>query len=514
MRRCGAGRDAMARTASHRPARRAPQLRSARRDPSRARRAACMRRRRRSRDRRHRAGDRRSPRGLADRRRAALGRRTGTTPSEDLLREARRTRDIIHPEGAAERFAQRYENRAFRMWTDENGQPRAQFVLDDDGEAWIRAMIDAGLRPRRGGPRFVTDEERTAARALIEDPRSNDQIAYDLLLATLKAGSLATAEQVFGARQPGVRMIVEKDAVARRDAFGRAPRHRSPRGPRRHRRRVRSSTGRSATPAFERSKCVQRAIRSTSAASSGCSRRSRSSPWPSGTADASSHRVRCPRHTPSRITSTTSRETKAEPTSIAAFCSARSTICSCTTTGGRSPATAGADSSFIRRPGWASPFVSIRRLRSCTGLPPEHPGRALRTSRAAQRDGSRTSLPIVRRARRSSCARRACDSGYSPPAITRSEPASTAANSSSMTRGMRPGTVNACGSHIPAIDVECARRLAGATGSRRTSTRHAVERQPSERGESCETAVRHRAASHVQHRVHATSRRSPPGGLR
>ena len=33
----------------------------------------------------------------------------------------------------------------------------------------------------------------------------------------------------------------------------------------------------------------------------------------------------------------------------------------------------------------------------------------------AQRDGSSTSLPIVRRARRSSCARRASASGYSPP---------------------------------------------------------------------------------------------------
>ena len=60
-----------------------------------------------------------------------------------------------------------------------------------------------------------------AAHALIQDPRTNDQISYDLLLATLKAGALATAVQVFGARQPGVRMIVQKDAVARRDAFGR-----------------------------------------------------------------------------------------------------------------------------------------------------------------------------------------------------------------------------------------------------------------------------------------------------
>ena len=141
--------------------------------------------------------------------------------AEELRREAQRTRDLVHPEGAAARSAQRHENRAFRMWRDEAGQPRAYFALDDEGEALIRAMIDAGLRPRRGGPRFVSDEERESARALIEDPRSNDQLAYDLLIATLKAGALATPEKVFGARQPGVRMIVEQGAVARRDAFGR-----------------------------------------------------------------------------------------------------------------------------------------------------------------------------------------------------------------------------------------------------------------------------------------------------
>lgn len=140
---------------------------------------------------------------------------------EELLREARRTRDLIDPEGAAERSTRRHENRQFRMWVDESGQSRAQFVFDDDGAAWVRAMIDAGLRPRRGGPRFVGDDERVAVQSLVDDPRTNDQLAYDLVVATLKAGSLATPEKVFGARQPGVRVIVERSSLGRRDPFGR-----------------------------------------------------------------------------------------------------------------------------------------------------------------------------------------------------------------------------------------------------------------------------------------------------
>lgn len=140
---------------------------------------------------------------------------------EDLAKEARRARDLLHPEGAAERFTRRFETRSFRKWTDANGQQHAHFNLEDEGAALISAMIDAALRPRRGGPRFVTDEERAAAKKLVDDPRSNEQLEYDLLLATLKAGSLATAADVFGARQPGVRVVVAKDATTRRDAFGR-----------------------------------------------------------------------------------------------------------------------------------------------------------------------------------------------------------------------------------------------------------------------------------------------------
>ena len=82
-------------------------------------------------------------------------------------------------------------------------------------------LLDAALRPRRGGPRFVSDDERHAARELLDDPRSNEQLEYDLLMDLLRAGALASAKDVFGARQPGVRMVVIKDAVGPRDAFGR-----------------------------------------------------------------------------------------------------------------------------------------------------------------------------------------------------------------------------------------------------------------------------------------------------
>ncbi|WP_414683962.1 DUF222 domain-containing protein [Microbacterium sp.] len=89
---------------------------------------------------------------------------------EELLRGARQVRDRLDPDGAADRFARRYEARSFRMWADDHGQHRAHLVLDDEGAAWLRAMVDAFMRPRRGGPRFVDSDERESARRTAARP--------------------------------------------------------------------------------------------------------------------------------------------------------------------------------------------------------------------------------------------------------------------------------------------------------------------------------------------------------
>lgn len=126
---------------------------------------------------------------------------------EDLATAARVLRDRLDPEGAEARFLARFEARAFRMWTDADGVQHAKIVFDDEGAAWMRTVIDAALRPRRGGPRFVDPDEAAKAQQLNDDPRSNDQLTYDLILGVLRAGAVADAETVFGARQPGVRVV-------------------------------------------------------------------------------------------------------------------------------------------------------------------------------------------------------------------------------------------------------------------------------------------------------------------
>lgn len=137
---------------------------------------------------------------------------------EELWQQARTIRDFLDPEGAEVRFRERFEKRSFRTYRGQDGQKRASLVLDDEGDLFLEAMLAAALRPRRGGPRFVDSEEKVQAASLADDPRTNDQLTYDLIVDVLRAGVLADAESVFGTRQAGVRLVQTVDA-----AWNRAP---------------------------------------------------------------------------------------------------------------------------------------------------------------------------------------------------------------------------------------------------------------------------------------------------
>ncbi|HWT34211.1 MAG TPA: DUF222 domain-containing protein [Microbacterium sp.] len=132
---------------------------------------------------------------------------------EDLGSAARTIRDQLDPEGAARRFHTQYEDRSFRMWADADGIRFAKIRFEPGGAAWAATVFDAALRPRRGGPRFVDPDERATGEELAADPRSNEQLAYDLLIDVLHAGALADAASVFGARQAGVRVVVSSKAL-------------------------------------------------------------------------------------------------------------------------------------------------------------------------------------------------------------------------------------------------------------------------------------------------------------
>ncbi|WP_298944455.1 HNH endonuclease signature motif containing protein [uncultured Microbacterium sp.] len=144
---------------------------------------------------------------------------------EQLRDHARTLRDMLDEEGAQERLRAQYDARSIRLWRDADGRRRGDITFDPEMGEWFEAIFGAALRPRRGGPRFVAEDEKDAAAALTDDPRTNEQLAYDLFIDVVRAGALADAKDVFGAREPGVRLIVMKDALTgedvHRDALGR-----------------------------------------------------------------------------------------------------------------------------------------------------------------------------------------------------------------------------------------------------------------------------------------------------
>lgn len=146
----------------------------------------------------------------------------GQRTVEELARTARTLRDQLDPEGGQRRFDEQFERRSFRTWTDADGVRRGSMIFDPHGGAWVQSILDAALRPRRGGPRFVDADEKATAETLAADPRSNDQLAYDLMLDVLRAGAIADAETVFGTRQAGVRVVITASALSSGRAGGAA----------------------------------------------------------------------------------------------------------------------------------------------------------------------------------------------------------------------------------------------------------------------------------------------------
>lgn len=142
-------------------------------------------------------------------------------PVEELRASARIARDRLDPVGVTLRFEERFAARSFRSWIDEHGQRHGRFVFDDDAAAWVDAVLQAALRPRRG-PRFVDPDALVAETS---DERSGEQIAYDTLMAALRTGAAADPAQAFGDRQPGVRIVVEASPLgtAESGSAGRGP---------------------------------------------------------------------------------------------------------------------------------------------------------------------------------------------------------------------------------------------------------------------------------------------------
>lgn len=156
----------------------------------------------------------------------------GAVNPDQLFRIARDARDVLDAEGIAGREHSRRAKRSFRRWRKPDGMTRYTWELDPEGAALVDDVYDAITSPRRGGPRFVDEAEKARAEAVVNDPRTTEQLASDGLLAMLKIAVDAEADsqagRVMGRARPAVRVLVTATVLEKRTGGGRIEGHADP----------------------------------------------------------------------------------------------------------------------------------------------------------------------------------------------------------------------------------------------------------------------------------------------
>ncbi len=139
---------------------------------------------------------------------------------EELRRLARQLRDSIDAEGLSEREKQQQDAQYVRAWKRADGMVGGSLLLDRENGAYFLSVLDELTSPRRGGPRFVDQRDRSRAEQMLEDARTTDRIAADGVMQLLRIGTAADANQVYGSRKPAVRIVVTRDMLASADQAG------------------------------------------------------------------------------------------------------------------------------------------------------------------------------------------------------------------------------------------------------------------------------------------------------
>jgi hypothetical protein len=131
-----------------------------------------------------------------------------TLDVDRLLIRARELRDEIDVAGVALREKRLYEARALRVYRRADGGYRATWDMDPETGAVVVEIRDRATSPKLGGPRFVGKEAAEHAERIENDPRTPVQLASDVFLELLRAGSAAEPELLLGEGAPAVRVLV------------------------------------------------------------------------------------------------------------------------------------------------------------------------------------------------------------------------------------------------------------------------------------------------------------------
>jgi hypothetical protein len=141
-------------------------------------------------------------------------------PPEKVAKRARELRDELDAAGVADREQALREKRFLRLTPRPDGMTSIFGLLDPESAALVTDAIDCVTAPRRNGPRFLDDAERARAEAIVNDPRTTEQLALDALVEMIRIASAADPGKVFGIKKPAVRVHVDARDLQCREGAG------------------------------------------------------------------------------------------------------------------------------------------------------------------------------------------------------------------------------------------------------------------------------------------------------
>lgn len=127
-----------------------------------------------------------------------------------LARRARQARDELDHASVALHEEELRAQRFLRLTPLPTGMTRVSGLLDPESAAIVVGAVDAVTSPRRGGPRFVADDE-----PVIDDHRTVDQVMVDALVDIVSVATRAPSGKLFGKQNPAVRVLVTRDDLMR-----------------------------------------------------------------------------------------------------------------------------------------------------------------------------------------------------------------------------------------------------------------------------------------------------------
>jgi hypothetical protein len=139
---------------------------------------------------------------------------------ETVYRDAANARAFLDRAGVAEKERQQLAKQEAKVWTDREGMVHLRATFAPEDGAWVKNTLDLVLGPRIGGPRFVHGKAATAAKTLVDDERSTEQIRASVLIDLLKTGALTDENVILSQKRPAVHVVVTATELTRPNGDG------------------------------------------------------------------------------------------------------------------------------------------------------------------------------------------------------------------------------------------------------------------------------------------------------